>query len=81
MGSITTNAASGDNGISAELFQILKDDAVKALHAILTKLVVRHFLPFLLYLPVCLFTIISAVQFMRTLRGTQGERKGFCELH
>ena len=28
LGSITTNKASGDDGIPAELFQILKDDAV-----------------------------------------------------
>ena len=28
------NKASGDDGIPAELFQILKDDAVKALHSI-----------------------------------------------
>ena len=34
LGSITTNKASGDDGITAELFQILKDDAVKVLHAI-----------------------------------------------
>ena len=32
--SITTNKASGDDGIPVELFQILKDDAVKVLHAI-----------------------------------------------
>ena len=32
--SITTNKASGSDGISAEIFQILKDDAVKVLHAI-----------------------------------------------
>ena len=32
--SITTNKASGGNGISVELFQILKDDAVKMLHSI-----------------------------------------------
>ena len=30
--SISTNKASGDDGIPAELFQILKDDAVKVLH-------------------------------------------------
>ena len=29
LGSITTNRASGGDGISVELFQILKDDAVK----------------------------------------------------
>ena len=33
-GSITTNKASGGDGISAELFQILKDDAVKVLHLV-----------------------------------------------
>ena len=32
--SITTNKASGDDGISVELFQILKDDAVKVLHSV-----------------------------------------------
>ena len=32
--SITTNKASGDDGIPAELFKILKDDAVKGLHSI-----------------------------------------------
>ena len=31
---ITTNKASGGDGMSAELFQILKDDAVKVLHSI-----------------------------------------------
>ena len=34
LGSITTNKASGDDGISVELFQILKDDAVKVLHSV-----------------------------------------------
>ena len=34
LGSITTNKASGDDGIPAELFQILKDYAVKVLHSI-----------------------------------------------
>ena len=32
LGSITTNKASGGDGIPAELFQILKDDVVKVLH-------------------------------------------------
>ena len=32
--SITKNKASGGNGIQVELFQILKDDAVKVLHSI-----------------------------------------------
>ena len=32
LGSITTNKASGGNGIPVELFQILRDDAVKVLH-------------------------------------------------
>ena len=34
LGSITTNKASGGDGISVELFQILKDGAVKVLHSI-----------------------------------------------
>ena len=34
LGSITTNKASGGDGIPVELFQILKDDAVKVLHLI-----------------------------------------------
>ena len=34
LGSITTNEASGSDGIPAKLFQILKDDAVKVLHSI-----------------------------------------------
>ena len=32
--SITTNKASGGDGIAVELFQILKDDAVRVLHSI-----------------------------------------------
>ena len=35
--SITTNKASGGDGIPVELFQILKDDAVKVLHSICSK--------------------------------------------
>ena len=34
LGSITTNKASGSDGIPVELFQILTDDAVKVLHSI-----------------------------------------------
>ena len=34
LGSVTTNKASGGDGIPVELFQILKDDVVKALHSI-----------------------------------------------
>ena len=34
--SITMNKASGGDGIPVELFQILKDDAVKVLHAVCT---------------------------------------------
>ena len=33
LGSITTNKASGGDGIPVELFQILKDDGVKVLHS------------------------------------------------
>ena len=34
LGSITTNKASGGDGIPVQLFQILKDDAMKVLHSI-----------------------------------------------
>ena len=34
LGSITMNKASGGDGISAELFRVLKDDAMKVLHSI-----------------------------------------------
>ena len=34
LGSITRNKASGGDGIPVELFQILKDDAVKVLHSV-----------------------------------------------
>ena len=34
LGSITMNKASGSNGIPVELFQILKDNALKVLHSI-----------------------------------------------
>ena len=37
LGSITKSKASGGNGIPAELFQILKDDAVKVLHQYVSK--------------------------------------------
>ena len=37
LGSITRNKASGGDGIPVELFQILKDDAVKVLHSIASK--------------------------------------------
>ena len=38
LGSITTNKANGGDGISVELFQILKDDVVKVLQSIASKL-------------------------------------------
>ena len=37
LGSISMNKAGGGDGIAAELFQILKDDAVKVLHSICQK--------------------------------------------
>ena len=37
LGSITMDKVSGGDGISAELFQILKDDALKQLHSIYCK--------------------------------------------
>ena len=41
-GSVTTNKASGGNGASVELFQILKDDAVKVLHSICQQIWKNH---------------------------------------
>ena len=38
LGSITTNNASGGDGVPAELFQTLKDDVVKVLHSIYQEL-------------------------------------------
>ena len=38
LGSITTNKASGGDGIPVELLQILKDDAMKVLHSICQKI-------------------------------------------
>ena len=38
LGSITMNKASGGYGIPVELFQILKDDAVKVLHSLCQKI-------------------------------------------
>ena len=43
--SITTNKASGGDGISVELFQILEDDAVKVLHSICCKFGKIHHWP------------------------------------
>ena len=42
IGSMTMNKASGGDGISAELFQILKDDAVKVLHPICQQICKAH---------------------------------------
>ena len=38
LASITTNKASGGDGIPVEFFQILKDDAVKVLHSVCQKI-------------------------------------------
>ena len=38
LGSITMNKASGGDGIPVDLFQILKDDAIKVLHSIYQKI-------------------------------------------
>ena len=40
--SITTNKASGGDGIPGELFQIVKDDAVKVLHSICQQIWKTH---------------------------------------
>jgi len=42
LGSITTNKASGGDGIPVELFQTLKDDAVKVLHSICQQIGKTH---------------------------------------
>ena len=42
LGSVTTNKASGGDGIPVELFQILTDDAVKALHSICQQIWKTH---------------------------------------
>ena len=42
LGSITTNKASGVDGIPAKLFQILKPDAVKVLHSICQQIWKTH---------------------------------------
>ena len=42
LGSLTTNKASGGDGIPAELFQILKDDVVKVLHSICQQILKTH---------------------------------------
>ena len=42
LGSITTNKATGGDGIPVELFQILKDDAVKVLHPICQQIRKTH---------------------------------------
>ena len=45
LGSITTNKASGGDRIPVELFQILKDDAVKVLHSICQQLLKAQLWP------------------------------------
>ena len=42
LGSITMNKVNGSNGISVELFEILKDDAVKVLHSICQQIWKTH---------------------------------------
>ena len=42
LGSITRNKASGGDGIPVELFQILKDDAVKVLHSVCQQIWKTH---------------------------------------
>ena len=42
LGSITTNKASGGDGIPFELFQILEDDTVKVLHTICQQIWKTH---------------------------------------
>ena len=48
LGSITMNKASRGDGIPIELFQILKDDAVKVLHSICQQIYIFRFVKFIL---------------------------------
>ena len=45
LGSITMNKTSGGDGIPGELFQILKDDALKVLHSICQQICKTHLWP------------------------------------
>ena len=45
LGSITTNKTNGGDGIPVELFQILKDDAVKVLQSIWPQIWKTHLWP------------------------------------
>ena len=51
LGSITMNKASGGEGIPVELFQILKDDAVKVLHSIYQQILKTQQWPLLFFSP------------------------------
>ena len=51
-GSITTNKATGSDGIPAELSQILKDDAVKVLHSICQQIWETPFWEMSLFIPI-----------------------------
>ena len=56
LGSITMNKASGGDGIPVELFQILKDDAVKVLHSTCQRLWKTQQRPF--FIPAAVFSPI-----------------------
>ena len=58
--SITMNKASGGDGIPVELFQILKDDAVKVLHSICQKIwKTQQWSMSRLYMSSCLFNLYA----------------------
>ena len=52
LGSIATNKASGGDGIAVELFQILKDDAVKVLHSICQQIWKTHQRQMSVFIPI-----------------------------
>ena len=52
LGSITTNKASGGDGIPVELFKILKDDAVKVLHSICQQIWKTHQRQMSVFIPI-----------------------------
>ena len=51
LGNITMNKASGGEGIPVELFQTLKDDAVKVLHSICQQILKTQQWPLLFFSP------------------------------
>ena len=80
LGSIAMNKASGGDGIPAELFQILKDDAVKVLHSICQQISETQQWPqdwkrnlVFAYIPTCIYSIIPVPK-----KGNAKECSNYC---